>query len=483
MNSRDGTRSLAYSPAIIAERSLWLQQALRGAEEDQPCLDGDWRVDVCVVGGGYTGLWTALRLKELEPSLDVAVLEADVCGGGASGRNGGFVLSWWVKFLTLEKVCGTEEALRLCRASASGVTEIGDFCRQHDIDAHYHLDGWLWTASNRQQLRAWEPTIRALEKRGESPFQELRPEVVANRSGTRRNLSGVFEPIAASVQPALLARGLRKVALERGVRIFEHSPVLGLQRSRPPRLRTPRGHVVAERVVLAMNAWLGQVEELRAAIAVIGSDMIATEPIPDRLREIGLTTAVVISDSRMLVNYYRTTADGRVAFGKPGRVTFRNWIGPSFQGRSHRTDEVAASFRWFYPMLDNVAIETSWTGPVDRSPSGLPFFVRVGGRPDIVCGAGYSGNGVGPSFLGGRILASLALGRDDEWSGAGVTRDPLGRFPQEPLRFVGGRIVRWAVARKESVEDADGKPGAFTTRVAALAPPGHGPEDSKKSRR
>src|SRR5215467_7098062 len=139
-------------------RSLWLQEALVGAE-DAPRLEGRERADVCIVGGGYTGLWTAIRLKEHDPSLDVALVEGDVCGGGASGRNGGFVLTWWAKFGTLKKVCGGEEAVRLAEASGDAVDGIGAFFAEHAIDAHYRRDGWLWAAKSHEQLYAWGETI------------------------------------------------------------------------------------------------------------------------------------------------------------------------------------------------------------------------------------------------------------------------------------------------------------------------------------
>ena len=146
-------------------RSLWLEEALGGGE-DAPRLTGEERADVCIVGGGYTGLWTAIRLKEHDPALDVVLVEADVCGAGASGRNGGFVLSWWAKFGALERLCGTEEALRLARASASGVAEIGAFCAENGIDAHFRRDGWLWTATSPAQVGAWEGTIARVESLG-----------------------------------------------------------------------------------------------------------------------------------------------------------------------------------------------------------------------------------------------------------------------------------------------------------------------------
>ena len=453
-------------------KSLWLDEALPG-EEDAPRLQGEERADVCIVGGGYTGLWTALRLKELDSALDVALVEADVCGGGASGRNGGFVLSWWAKFGTLKKVCGAEEAVRLATVSAEAVDEIGSFCREHEIDAHYRRDGWLWTATSEAQLGAWDETVDAAEAAGLQPFKRLEPEEVARRAGERTHLGGVFEPTAASVQPALLARGLRRVAIERGVRVFERSPMTRLDRSRPPRVVTAGGSVRAEKIVLALNAWSAGVAELRRALVVIASDIVATAPAPDRLAAIGWTNGMCISDSRLLVNYYRTTLDGRLVFGKGGgRLAFGGSIGTSFDGRSPRADAIEASMRALYPSLRDVPVTHDWMGPIDRTEIGLPFFSRLGGREDILYGLGYTGNGVGPTFVGGRILASLALGLDDEWARAGLARDPVGLFPPEPVRYLGGLLVRRAVERKEAAEDRGGRADRLTLLLAGLAPAG-----------
>lgn len=270
----------------------------------------------CASSAAATGLWAALALKEHEPSLDVVLVEADVCGGGASGRNGGFVMSWWNKFMTLEKLCGRAEALALAIASAEAVAEIGSFCAANGIDAHYRRDGWLWTATSEAQIGAWDAVVTACEQAGVRPFEALEPVEVARRASSATHLAGVFEPTAATLQPAHLARGLRRVALERGVRIFERSPMTRLERGMPPRVHAPLGSVRAQRVVLALNAWLAQVRELARSLFVIASDMVATPPIPERLAEIGWTDGIAISDSRLLVNYYRTTLDGRVAFGQ-----------------------------------------------------------------------------------------------------------------------------------------------------------------------
>ena len=450
-------------------RSLWLEEALAG-EQDAPTLGGDVRADVCIAGGGYTGLWTALRLKEREPSIDVVIVEADICGGGASGRNGGFVLSWWAKFRALEELCGSEEALRLAYASARGVAEIGAFCTENGIDAQFRDDGWLWTATSPAQIGAWDATLARVEELGARPFIRLEPEEVARRAASPVHLAGVFEPTAATVHPARLARGLRRICLERGIRLFEHSPVRRLDRTRPPGVCCDTGTVRAERIVLALNAWAAALPELRRGLVVIPSDVIATPRIPERLRELDWPAGTCIDDARMMVNYWRATLDGRIVFGKGGGgITYGGRIGREYDGASPRADWVLDSFHRLYPSLRDVPAERSWLGPIDRTKEGLPFFGPLGGNDAILVGAGYSGNGVGPSFLGGVILASLVLGAGDEWAASGIVRKP-GGLPPEPIRYLGGRVVRAAVARTEQAEDAARTPRRADRLLANLAP-------------
>lgn len=463
-------------------RSLWLEEAMAPGFTPAPPVHGTVRTDVCIVGGGYTGLWTALRLKELEPSIRVAVVEADICGGGASGRNGGFVLSWWAKFETLLKLAGPAEAMRLARASSEAVAAIGEFCRLHGIDAHYRPDGWIWAAVNRAQVGSWDGVVEALERAGADPppLAELTAEETARRTGSPVHVGGVFEASAATVQPALLAFGLRRVAMERGIDVHEGSPMGELRpggHAGPVEARTPGGTVVADRVILAMNAWGIRFRQIRRRILVVGSDIVATAPLPERLEEIGWTDGVCISDSRLLVHYYRTTRDGRIVFGKGGgALAFGGRVGGVFDGESPRAARVADALRFTYPSLGAVKAPLSWTGPVDRSRTGLPTFAAMRGHPRVLYGVGYSGDGVGPSWIGGRILASLALERDDEWAGCALVERPPARrakgFPPEPFRFVGGHLVRAAIERGERAEDQGRTPSLLDRGLARLAPPG-----------
>jgi glycine/D-amino acid oxidase-like deaminating enzyme len=274
------------------------------------------------------------------------------------------------------------------------------------------------------------------------------------------------------VQPARLALGLRRVALAHGVRIHEGSPMVALDRAAVLTVRTPTGSVRARRVVLAMNAWATEVRELRRGVVTVASDIVITDPVPERLEALGLPDGLSISDSRLMVHYYRTTADGRLAFGKGGgRLAYGPRIGARYDGPSPRADWVTSQLRATYPQLADVPIAGSWTGPVDRTIDGVPFFTALG-RPDLVCGLGYSGNGVAPSALGGRILASLALGREDEYSRCGLVRRPPRGLPPEPLRYAGGRLVQGAVRRKEQAADDHRSALKIDLVLTRLAPSG-----------
>jgi putative aminophosphonate oxidoreductase len=456
-------------------RSFWLQE-VAGDAPDAPALRGSSKADIAILGGGYVGLWTAIRIKEHLPTCDVAVLEQDICGGGASGRNGGFVLSWMSKLSSLEKLFGIQEALRIVRSSETAIGEIGSFCQRHQIHADFRKGGWLWTATTAAQRNAWEGVVRHCERNGISAFQRLEPREVAARSGSRAHRQGVFIANAAVVQPAALVRGLRRVALSLGVRIFENTMVRTFTRTHPVTLQTAGGLVTAEKLVIASNAWAANIRELSCAIAVISSDIIVTAPATPQLEQIGWHQDLSITDSQTMVDYYRITRDGRVAFGKGGwTIAYAGNIGPKFDRCAQRAAEVTADFRHYYPQLAYVPITHDWSGPIDRTPDSLPRLGYLRGHKNICYGIGWSGNGVGPSYVGGKILASLALARKDEWSQCALVDRRHGSFPGEPIRFVGAHVVREAVIRKEGAENADRSPSWLAQQLAKLAPPG--PED------
>lgn len=456
---------------MIPHRSLWLRQA--PVEDRCPVLRGSELADVAIVGGGYVGLWTGLRLKEVSPGLDVAILEQDTCGSGASGRNGGFVLSLAAKAPSLVALAGPSGARRLIELSYRAIGEIARVVEENGIDAKLNRAGWLWTAASRAQLGSWDAAVKACEQIGVPGFKSVSAEEIAARTGSGVHLAGVFDPTAAVVQPAALARGLRRLALKRGVRIYEGTRVLGFDRSRPTVVKTDAGQLTADALVLATNAWAAGVRELSRSLVVVSSDIVATPPIPERLEQLGWTGGECITDSQMMVHYYRTTADGRIAFGKGGwGLAYGGRIGAGFDRSRPRADLVERNLKRIYPSLADVRIDADWSGPIDRTCDGLPGFGRLPSAGNVLYGVGFSGNGVGPSWIAGRVLASLAMGTEDEWSTLPLVERRLRRFPPRPITFAGAHVVKAAVVRKERAENEGRRPGRLARGLSALAPAG-----------
>lgn len=452
-------------------RPFWIEQALFHDGALAPALQGDTTADVCIVGGGFTGLWTAIQSKQKNPQLDIVIIESDLCGAGASGRNGGCLLTWSTKFFTLKRLFGEDEAVRLVRASEDTVNHIERFVREHRIDAEFRRDGTLFTSTSKAQIGTLDPVIAALEERGINSYRELPPGDVARRSGSAKNLAGVFSPEAATVHPGKLVRGLRKVAMEMGIRIHERSPMIELNEGLPAVVRTPCGSVTAKKVVLAMNAWMASAyAQFERTIAIVSSDMIITERCPELLRATGLVDGVSVLDSRTFVYYYRTSMDGRIMLGKGGNTFARGGkIAPIFDERSPYEAELTDALHGFFPTLKDVPITASWNGPSDRSVTGFPFFGRLNNAPHIYYGFGYSGNGVGPTYMGGQLLSSLVLDEDNAWSRSPLTQGPLGQFPPEPFRYAGSIVVRNAIRRKERAEDEDRQPWMIDRMLSKLA--------------
>ncbi|HEV7192136.1 MAG TPA: FAD-binding oxidoreductase [Jatrophihabitantaceae bacterium] len=457
-------------PLAVVRSSLWMEQALSDElAGPSDTLTGRTTTDICIVGGGYTGLWTALAIKDRDPSVQITLLEASVCGAGASGANGGFAMTWWPKWSTLKKLVGSDAAA-VARASETAVAEIGDFVAANGVAADFTAAGWLWAATNSAQLGSWQETIDGWAESGESPYSPVDSATAAAMTGSPTHLGGVFESGVATLHPGRLVRALRRIAIDRGVRIHENTPMTSMYRQGARTVvQTPQGTVAASQIVLATNAALVAYREIRRHLVLLGSDVVATAPCADQISD--WDPGLAVSDSRRLVHYYRTTKDDRVVFGKGGgRVGFGKRLDPRFWGPSERAEEVTGQLHRTFPRLRPVPITHSWSGAVDYSIDSMPFFGSLSGMPNVHFVAGFSGDGVGPSRLAGHVLASRALGVDDEWSNFPLVREPRGALPPEPARFLGGQIVRRAISRKEAFEDAERRPGRTLVTVAGLDP-------------
>jgi glycine/D-amino acid oxidase-like deaminating enzyme len=443
----------------------WLEEA--GAAQVVPTrpLEGNATADVVVVGGGYLGLWTAWQLLELEPELDVILLEAEVCGHGPSGRNGGFCETLWPDAATLRERAGEAAALAVCRASEDAVRGIGAWCQANEVDAWYRPAPMLRVASTESQVGSWDDVVRAAVELG-SPDAVVAASAdeIRARCDSPLFLGGAIHALNATLQPGRLALGLRTKILERGVRIHERTEVTRLHPDGG--VDTREGRVLAGAAVLAVNSSAVRFPGYRLSLAVASSHIVLTEPVPDVLEAIGWTAGEAIVDSRLLVHYMRTTADGRIAFGWGGGTM-------GFAARRPRrleVDSAAASqarhrLVRFFPQLRDRELTHAWGGPIDVSPTHLPIF---GSRGRVHHGFGFTGNGVGPTYLGGEILARLALDRRDERTALALVEPTRKLFPPEPFRYVGGSLIRRALVAKDAAEDEAHKPGVVTSAVAAL---------------
>lgn len=313
--------TLRLADEDIVWRSHWLQQALAEDRDLAPPLKGTRKADVCIVGGGYLGLWTAIRLKEHRPGLEIVILERDICGGGASGRNSGMVLSLWPKFPALEALAGPSEAARLVRLSSEAIDGIERFCADQGIDCWFDRVGWIWGATCRAQIGAWQPALAGLAGQGLEPARAIERDEIAALTGSRSHLAGVLDSSAATIHPGVLARGLRRVARARGVHLYEKTSVRGFNRRGALVVDTPGGRVETAKLVLSMNAWSAAVPELAPAIFNIASDDAVSAPMPDHLAEIGYARGPLMTDSRVFVAGYRVTRDARLNAASPAAAS------------------------------------------------------------------------------------------------------------------------------------------------------------------
>jgi glycine/D-amino acid oxidase-like deaminating enzyme len=284
---------------------------------------------------------------------------------------------------------------------------------------------------------------------------------------------GAFDSSCATIHPAKLVRGLRRVALERGAAIYEHSPLRRLVRGKAPQAVTPHGRVEARHMVLAMNAWSLAIPELRRGIFVITSDDAVSAPAPAFLARHRWQTGPLITNSAVFVSGYRPTADGRIVAGVTGgAIGVGTLARQRYTGASPRARQIAEAFGQGFQDTEGVTWTASWRGPIDRTLSGLPVVGRLPGEDRIFFGYGFSGNGIVGSYLGAEILRSLVLEQHDMWSGSSLVGPPQPWMPREPLRSLGAYAVRWAVRQKDRFDSSGRRQGRIAARLAGLAPGG-----------
>jgi glycine/D-amino acid oxidase-like deaminating enzyme len=466
------TASLSQPSTLPADPSWWFADAMarESGQALSPALTGEIKVDVAIVGGGYTGLWTALALKGRSPNLSVAVIEAGLCGCGASGKNGGKVHGYWAALQGMSKSIGDDGALAVARAGTVAQDAIRAFALAPGRDVWWREAGNLRVSAAPAQdvkIAGYVETARRLDVA--ETVRELTPAEIAARCKSPVFRGGVFLQEGANVHPARLARALRAAAIEAGVLLFENTAMVGLDKGTPNRVRTARGQLIARDVVLATNVDLAARPEVKAHVTVFSSYALMTEPAPDKLAQMGWNDEEGISDMRMFVHYFRKTIDGRVLMGSgSGPISYDGGT----TAKRLRQDGPSAlraerGLRRLLPAFADVPVAKSWGGPIDISADRLPFFKTVPGSR-VHYGCGFSGHGVNPAYIGGQCLASLVLGVNDMWSSLPLCTRDLPSLPPEPFRYYGGRAVRRAILASEDAEERGRSAPMIATAIAAI---------------
>jgi glycine/D-amino acid oxidase-like deaminating enzyme len=466
------TSRLNQPTVLPAEPSWWLQEALQfeGDPPALPALESTIEADVAILGGGYTGLWTALSLRERAPNLRVVIVEDTVCGGGASGKNGGFVHGYWLSSAKWAANFGDDVVRELTHFGALAQDGIRTFCTAPGVDVWWADNGIIKFSGSPAQDAAIERIIATARRLGATDLViPLSRAEVQERCRSPHFRAGLWIREGATVQPARLARALRRAALERGVVIYENTPAKDVRVGAPHTVLTPRGAIAARDVVLALNAGLTARPDIAPHVMNFSSFMVITEPVPDLLTEIGWTGGEGLDDARMFLHYFRTTPDGRIAMGSgSGPIDFNGILQPRVFFDAASAARAETALRRFFPGLGDRCVARAWGGPIDVSADGLPFFGTL--RPGRVhFGCGYSGHGVNATWIGGMTLASLVLGEDNAFTRSVFCRRRWSAFPPEPLRTVVGRLVRSAIIACEEA-DEDGVPAPLPARLGAAIP-------------
>jgi glycine/D-amino acid oxidase-like deaminating enzyme len=456
-------RALSY-----AGLSLW--HASAGEDwTPRPALAGDLDVDVAVVGAGLTGLWTAHYLAEAQPDLRIAVLEAEVAGFGASGRNGGWCSALFPASLpTLAATSGRAAALAQHRAMRATVGEVARAAAAEGIDAQLARGGTITLARSAPQWRRAREEVAAARAwgRGEDELRLLdAAEATAVLAGTRTR-GATYTPDCAALHPARLVRGLAVAVERRGVRVLERTPVTAIT---PGRARTPYGTVRAEVVVRATEGWTSTLPGHARTSVPVYSLVIASEPLPSAVwEEIGLRRRETFADHRNLIVYGQRTADDRLVFGGRGApYHLGSRIRPAFDRDDRVFAALHATLLDLFPVLRGTRFTHAWGGPLGITRD-WHASVGLDRATGLAWAGGYVGDGVSTTNLAGRTLRDLVLGHDTEltrlpWVGH---RSPA--WEPEPLRWLGINAGLRAMTLADAEEALTRRPSLLARAVAPL---------------
>lgn len=458
------------------QRSLWLD-TLGGPILPRSALSGDDTADVVIVGAGFIGLWTAYCLARERPTLRIAVVEAEIAGFGAAGRNAGFVSAGIAGQPHAYLARGGWDGVRRAeRAMIAGIDWIGAVVAEEAIDCGWVKGGSLRVATSRAQLERVRAGLAERRRRGleDADAQLLSAAEVMARVRIAGVTGGAYTPHCARVHPGRLVRGLAEACERRGVRIYERSPATSIT---PGRVRCAAvdggagAELRAPVIVQATEAFTVKLPGQHRDYMPVFSHMIATAPLPpDAWSAIGWAGCETVADQRHLFSYAQRTVDGRIAIGGRGA-----WYRPgsAIRAQDERRPavhgELAQTLRAWFPALGETAVTHRWGG-VFAVPRDWSMSVAFDRRSGLARAGGLAGHGLVASSLCGRTLADLILERESDLTSLPWVGHRSGRWEPEPARIVAQRLITSVLAGADRLEDAGGGPAARTRLVQRFTP-------------
>jgi glycine/D-amino acid oxidase-like deaminating enzyme len=463
--ARAGTETRDYG-----SYSFWLETVGEDLTP-RPSLPGPTNADVAILGAGFTGLWTAYYLLRQDPSLRVVVLESEIAGFGASGRNGAWCNSAFpVTPGELMRRFGRDAARDLLLEMRGAVDEVGRVVGTEGIDAQYFRGGQLRVARGSAQVPAIEDAYQSARALGlEEDLQLLDADETAERIRIIGARGGLYNPHCATIQPARLARGLARAVERLGGEIFERTTVTDYEGGSNPRFSTEVGEVRAGAVVLAGEAYLARLRKLRRQVLPIYSLIVLTEPLSEaQWAEIGWEGRECVASNRYTVDYLSRTADGRILFGGRGAPYH---YGSSIQDEYDRHEATHETLRhtaqeWF-PAIEGARFTHAWGGPLAMPRDWMPTMSYDPSR-GVATARGYTGQGVATANLSGRTLADLILKRQTAITGLPTVDYNQRSWEPEPLRWLGARYVQRGLARVDDQAERTGQPPTGKTLAERL---------------
>ncbi|MBW3620378.1 MAG: FAD-binding oxidoreductase [Actinobacteria bacterium] len=450
--------------------SYWLADAEDGRSPRAP-LDGDRSADVVVVGGGFTGLWTAWELLRREPSLDVVVLEAETVGFGASGRNGGWCSpGLGVSVAELARRTSPETARWTVEVLRATVDEVGRLTAEAGLDIGFRKGGILRVARGPHEVPSMHATLDDLAALGlAGGCDVLSPSALAERVHVAGALGALWDPHGAVLHPGRLVRGLARLVEDAGGTVHEGTTVERVEPGAHPAVVTPQGRVRASTVVLATEAWLSQLPGWTREVLPVYSLVVLTEPVPDELADrIGWKGDECLSSHRATVDYLSRTPDGRILFGGRGApYHFGSAIDPAYDTHEETHAMLRRMLVDWFPDLGDIRFDAAWGGALGMPRDFMPSMWHDPAT-GIAAAYGYTGQGVTTARLSGRVLTDLILDGETPLADLPMVGHRPRRWEPEPLRWLGARLVQRGLQAVDDRAERTGEPPTGRTLAERL---------------